>query len=77
MDTNKSKQVNIDFNIPYYVFEELAEYIEITAKGRCKSAKWENIKSLLNLAIRNKRLSKEQAEFIEETYCREKISLIH
>ncbi len=77
MYTNKNEQANIDFNIPYYVFEELAEYIDLTARGRCKSAKWENIKSLLNLAIRNKRLSKEQAEIIEKTYCKEKISLIH
>ena len=41
-------EVNEDFNIPYYIFEEITEYVELTAKGHCKCMKWENIKSLLN-----------------------------
>ena len=65
--------INEEFNIPYYIFEEITEYIELTAKGRCKCMKWENIKSLLNLAVVNKRLSRQQAEFLEKEFCREKI----
>lgn len=77
MNINSGKTINVDFNIPYYIFEELAEYLELTAKGRCKSSKWENIKSLLRLAIINERLTKEQAEFLEKTFCREDKSLSH
>lgn len=46
---------NEEFNIPYYIFEEIAEYIELTAKWHCKCMKWENIKSLLNVAVINNR----------------------
>ncbi len=63
--------INEEFNIPYYIFEEITEYIESTAKGHCKCMKWENIKSLLNLAVINNRLSKQQAELLEERFCRE------
>ena len=62
--------INEEFNIPYYIFEEITEYIELTAKGHCKCMKWENIKSLLNLAVVNKRLSRQQAEFLEKEFCR-------
>lgn len=63
--------INEEFNIPYYIFEEITEYIELTAKGRCKCMKWENIKSLLNLAVINNSLSKQQANFLKEKFCRE------
>lgn len=33
--------------------------------------KWENIKSLLNLAVVNKRLSIQQADYLKEKFCRE------
>ena len=69
----KMNTINEEFNIPYYIFEEITEYIELTAKGHCKCMKWENIKSLLNLAVVNKRLSRRQAEFLEKEVCREKI----
>ena len=62
--------INEEFNIPYYIFEEITEYIELTAKGRCKCMKWENIKSLLNLAVINNSLSKQQANFLKEKFCR-------
>ena len=65
--------INEEFNIPYYIFEEITEYIELTAKGHCKCMKWENIKSLLNLAVVNKRLSRQQAEYLQLKFCREKI----
>ncbi len=64
-------EIKKDFNIPFYIFEEIVEYIEQTAQGRCKSMKWNNIKALLRLAQVNKRLSSEQVNFIIETYCRE------
>lgn len=65
------KQINEDFNIPYYIFEEIVEYIELTNNGYCKSMKWENIKKLLNLAKVNSRLSSEQVKFLIEKYNRE------
>ncbi len=66
------EEINKDFNIPYYIFEEILEYIELTAKGKCKTMKWENIKSLLNLAVINNKLTNEQARYLKETFCREK-----
>lgn len=55
------EKINEEFNIPYYIFEELIEYVELTAKGYSKTAKWHNIKALLRLAVVNNRISKEQA----------------
>ena len=63
--------INEEFNIPYYIFEEIIEYIELTAKGRCKCMKWENIKALLNLAVINHKLTKQQADLLKRLYCRE------
>lgn len=63
--------INEEFNIPYYIFEEITEYIELTAKGHCKCMKWENIKSLLNLAVVNKKLSRQQADYLKEKFDRE------
>lgn len=65
------EQLNKEFNIPYYLVEEIIEYIELTAKGHCKCMKWENIKALLRLAVVNNRITKEQAEFLEKEFCRE------
>ena len=63
---------NKNFYVPYYIFEEIVQYVEQTADGSCKSMKWENIKSLLNLSVINKKLTKEQAELIKSKFCREK-----
>lgn len=63
--------INEEFNIPYYIFEEIIEYIELTAKGHCKCMKWENIKSLLNLAVINNRITERQSELLQKRYCRE------
>ena len=65
------EQTNKDFNVPYYIFEEILEYIELTAKGKCKTTKWENIKALLNLAVINNRITSQQAEYLKNTFCRE------
>jgi len=64
--------INREFDIPYYIFEELMEYVEQTAQGRCRVAKWSNILALLRLAVVNGRLSEGQAKHLEQTYCREK-----
>lgn len=65
------EKINKDFNVPYYIFEEIVEYVELTAKGHCKCMKWENIKALLRLAKVNNRLSNEQVELIINKYNRE------
>ena len=65
------QKINDEFNIPYYIFEEIVEYVEQTAKGSCKCMKWENIKALLNLAVVNKRITKQQAEYLKKEFCRE------
>ena len=64
-------KINKDFNVPFYIFEEIVQYIELTAQGNCKNAKWNNIKSLLKLAQVNNRLSEQQVQHIINTYCRE------
>ncbi len=65
------EQLNKEFNVPYYIFEEITEYIELTAKGYCKYMKWENIKSLLRLAVVSNNITEEQAQFLEKKFCRE------
>ena len=40
-------------------------------EGRCRCMKWENIRSLLRLAVVNNRLTEKQAQYLEEKYCRE------
>lgn len=69
------ENVNRDFNIPYYIFEEIIEYVELTNVGKCKTMKWKNIESLLNLAIINNRLTEQQVEHLKKTYCREHNSI--
>lgn len=64
-------KINEDFNVPFYIFQEIVEYIELTAKGHCKCSKWNNIKALLRLAKVNDRLTEQQVEYIINTYCRE------
>ena len=65
------EHLNKEFYVPYYIFEEITDYIELTAKGYSKCMKWENIKSLLRLAVVNKNLTDEQAKFLEKKFCRE------
>ena len=66
-----NKVNNLEFTIPFYIFEEIVEYVEQVALGKCKSEKWQNIKKLLRLAFVNDRLTKEQMEYLENTYNRE------
>jgi len=66
MEQNKK-----DFSIPYYIFEEIVEYIELKNQGYSKCMKWNNIKALLRLAKVNDKLSSEQVKFLIEKYSRE------
>ena len=65
------EEINEDFTIPFYIFEEIVEYVELTSQGHNKCMKWENIKSLLKIAQVNNKLTKTQVEYIINTYCRE------
>ena len=65
------EQTNPNFDIPHYIFEEITEYIEETAQGKCRCMKWENIRRLLRLAVVNGRLTERQADFLEKKYTRE------
>jgi len=56
--------MNEDFNIPYYIFEQLVSYIE---NGK-SIIEWENTKILFKIAYINNRLTKEQIEFLEKKY---------
>ena len=67
----EQEQINPNFDIPYYIFEEITEYIEETSQVKCKCMKWENIKRLLRLAVVNNRLTEKQAETLENDFCRE------
>lgn len=65
------EEINEEFNVPYYIFEEIIEYIELSKNDKNKCMKWENIKSLLNMAVFNKRLSERQASYLIKKYNRE------
>lgn len=60
-----------NFIVPNYIASEILEYVEQTAQGRCKCMKWRNIQALLGLAIINGRITREQADVIENKFCRE------
>lgn len=60
-EKNKMEKLNKEFNVPYYILEEIIEYVELTAKGYSKCMKWQNIRALLRLAVINNRLTKRQA----------------
>ena len=64
--------MNLEFRLSYHILEDIVEYIEDTAKGKCKSMKWENIKYLLRLEVTSGKITEEQYKFLIETYCREK-----
>ncbi len=58
-------RLNLDFNVPFYIFDEVVEYVKLKANGNDKVMKKENIKALLRLAVVNNRLTKEQLEYIQ------------
>ncbi len=50
------KNTNEDFSVPMYLVEEIVEYVEETAKGRCRCGKWNNIVALIGLAKVNRKI---------------------
>ena len=64
------EEIYKEFEIPYYIFEEIVEYIEQT-KGRCRYMKCENIKALLRLSQAKDRLNATQVKYIIDTHCKE------
>ena len=64
-------RINPNFDIPFYIFEELIDYVELSAKGECESSRWSNIECLIGLAVSNNRSTREQAKCLRDTYCRE------
>lgn len=65
-------KTNEDFNVPYYIVEELVSYIETQAQGKCRSSQYDNLVALIGLAKVNNRLTPEQARFLIEEFNREK-----
>ena len=63
-------KINPEFNIPYYVFEEIVDYIECTNNSIYSN--WENVRAMLRLAVVNNRLTEEQCNFLMNRYNREK-----
>lgn len=63
-------KINPEFNIPYYVFEEIVDYIECKNNSKCSN--WEKVKMMLQLAVINNRLTESQSNFLIQTYNREK-----
>ena len=63
-------KINSNFDVPYYIFEELIEYTNLKCRGIEKASKLENIYMLLNTAVFNNKLSKEQADYIKQTFCK-------
>lgn len=53
--------MNENFNVPNYIQEELLEY-------RINNTSWENVNCILNLAVFNNRISREQAISLKEKY---------
>lgn len=62
-------KIDTNFDIPYYIFEEIVNYVGLNISEAERISKLENIQLLLNLAVINKKLSKEQAEYIKKTFC--------
>ena len=44
------QEIKKDFNVPYYIFEEIVEYIELTNQGHCKTMKWKKYKSTFKVS---------------------------
>lgn len=62
-------KTNTDFDIPYYIFEAIINYVSFNTTKSERNSKLENIQLLLNLAVSNNKLSKEQAQYIKKTFC--------
>lgn len=60
-----------EFNIPYYVFEAIVNYVEHSARGTYSRESWNDVVMLINMAQMNDRFSESQANKLKERFCRE------
>ena len=58
----------IDFDVPQYITEEIEQYTKDCKSGKSRCMKWENIKSLIGLAIVSNRITKEQGSYLKEIF---------
>lgn len=56
----------VDFNVPHYITEEIEQYTNDCKNGNFRCMKWENIKSLIGLAVISNRITKEQGEYLRK-----------
>lgn len=56
------------FMIPYYLFEEIINYVEQQAEGRGQIEKWEEIKILINMAVLSETISQEHNGKVERSH---------
>ena len=57
--------------IPFYIVNDIVEYIEYKGGISDKIKRWSNISTLINGAVLNHRLTREEATKIKEKFCRE------
>lgn len=60
------KEMNLGFEIPSYITEEIDEYVSLLEKGKRSISRLENIKALSRLACVNGRMTEEQEECLIE-----------
>ena len=53
--------MNKDFNIPYYLFEELLDYEH-------NATTWENLRYIIQMAVFNNKITQQQADFLIQKY---------
>jgi len=58
------ENLNVEFNVPYYILEEIVNYIESGKSLRI----WNNVELLINLARMNGKITEEQAKYLKEKY---------
>lgn len=59
-------KINEEFNVPFYVVEEIIEYLKEQINGINRQSKLNNINSLIALAVVNNRLTSQQATTIRK-----------
>lgn len=70
------EELNKEFPVSYYIFEEIIDYVELTTKGYSKCMKCENIRNLLKSAVINNNLTEEQAHFWKNNFTENKNRLL-
>lgn len=60
--------IDEEFKVPEYICQEIIEYKSMNEEGYSKTMKLESLRILLNVAVVNKRLTKEQAKYLLDKY---------